>query len=268
MPIGTSAGIQSLEIGIALFKVLHAFGRPVGLAELASSANLHPSKAHRYLASLVRSGLATRDARGTYSSGPLVREWSTSRRDTALEVATQRLVALGRTVEDTVFVARWKDRGPVVVTVVESERPISMRPASNGRELPLWNSATSRVFLAAMAARDACALLDEEVASAVAGGIPLVDAVARRDACLEHLATTRRHGLARTTGERQKGLASLSAPIHDTTGRVTLAVTVIGVAATLDARWNGRAAAALRDFAGAVTRDSGGNAPGRTSTGA
>ena len=52
----SSRGVQSLEIGIDVLKVLVESGSALMLKEIAAAADMLPSKVHRYLVSLVRSG--------------------------------------------------------------------------------------------------------------------------------------------------------------------------------------------------------------------
>src|SRR5260221_336383 len=54
-------GINSLEVGLRLAKVLGEHGLPLALKDLAAKAAMPPAKAHRYLVSLIRAGLAEQD---------------------------------------------------------------------------------------------------------------------------------------------------------------------------------------------------------------
>ena len=65
-----TTSIQSLATGVGVFKALHALGRPAGLREIAGLVRMHPSKLHRYLATLVKTGLVEQDVDRRYASGP------------------------------------------------------------------------------------------------------------------------------------------------------------------------------------------------------
>src|SRR5207302_9961894 len=52
------AGINSLEVGLRLARVLAQESWPLPLKDLAARAQMAPAKAHRYLVSLIRAGLA------------------------------------------------------------------------------------------------------------------------------------------------------------------------------------------------------------------
>ncbi len=60
-------GINSLEVGLRLAKVLGEHGLPLALKDLAAKAAMPPAKAHRYLVSLIRAGLAEGGTRARWS---------------------------------------------------------------------------------------------------------------------------------------------------------------------------------------------------------
>ena len=54
-------GIKSIEIGARVLLALEQGRGPLTLTEVAKASDLHPAKVHRYLTSLVRTGLASQD---------------------------------------------------------------------------------------------------------------------------------------------------------------------------------------------------------------
>jgi hypothetical protein len=64
-------GIQSIEVGVPLLRVLADHGAPMMLRDLAKAAGMPAAKAHRYLVSFVRTGLVIQDANqsGRYDLG-------------------------------------------------------------------------------------------------------------------------------------------------------------------------------------------------------
>src|SRR5690606_39412359 len=72
---GDVPGIQSVEVGLALFRQLADGETPCGLSDLARRAGMHRAKAYRYLVSLAPAGWVIQDARtGKYDIGPAVRD--------------------------------------------------------------------------------------------------------------------------------------------------------------------------------------------------
>ena len=50
-------GVQSLEIGLSVARVLVNSQGPMMLKDIALQADMPPAKAHRYLVSLIRAGM-------------------------------------------------------------------------------------------------------------------------------------------------------------------------------------------------------------------
>src|SRR5690349_12835523 len=63
-------GIQSVDIGMTVLKALALAKGPMSLKEIGAACGMAPSKAHRYLHSLVAGGLAAQQKRsGKYDLG-------------------------------------------------------------------------------------------------------------------------------------------------------------------------------------------------------
>jgi hypothetical protein len=70
-----SIGVQSIEVGLLLLRPLLDAGSPLTLKAIAGAVSFAPPKAHRYLVSLIRSGLVERHrSSGHYQLGPLAVE--------------------------------------------------------------------------------------------------------------------------------------------------------------------------------------------------
>ena len=64
-------GVQSLEIGMGILRAMVDGQRAMMLKEIAAAAEMPPSKAHRYLVSLIRAGLVEQDPMTSrYDLGP------------------------------------------------------------------------------------------------------------------------------------------------------------------------------------------------------
>ena len=60
-----------------IVKVLSQQGAPMSLGDIATSTGMQPAKAHRYLVSLIRSGMVQRfEHSGGYELGPFALEFS------------------------------------------------------------------------------------------------------------------------------------------------------------------------------------------------
>jgi DNA-binding IclR family transcriptional regulator len=263
-PSSKRQGIQSLEIGIRLFQELHQLKRPATLSELSNLSHMPPAKAHRYCVSLIRTGLMQQDGRGRYGVGPYGFQLSHPRTNLehSLRLATEILPALVRKIGETAFISAWGQTGPFIIKVEDALKPIAIRPNTRG-DMPLWNSATGRVFAAYLPRERLDPLIEAELCKQKADEKLTVAAVIARRATFEkHLAQVRRRKLARTTGERYPGLVSFAAPIFGGNGEVVLALTSFGLATTLASSWDGPVPVALKGAAQELTPRIGGVIPG------
>lgn len=147
---GRQQGVQSVEIGARVLRALEAGRGAMSLSEVARGSGMQPAKAHRYLVSLMRAGLAAHDPRtGRYDLGPAARHLGVEalRRADAESIVSARALRLRDETGHTVHVAVWSDSGPVIVRW-ESGRHALPMVVRVGSVLPLLDSALGLVFLA------------------------------------------------------------------------------------------------------------------------
>src|SRR5207253_1518591 len=89
-----------------------------------------------------------------------------------------------------------------------------------GAALPLTAGSAGKVFLASLPTQQVETLLSET---------PLPrTARMTKDRLLQQMSTARRRGWAESVGEREEGVASVSAPVIDSLGRLAAVVSVSG----------------------------------------
>jgi len=254
-PVKAQQGVRSVELGMTLLQALAARPRaPLSLSEIAADAGMAPAKAHRYLVSLIRAGMVEQDrASGRYRLGGAalnVGLAALSARD-VMRLAGEALERLREAIDETVLLAVWGNRGPVVVRWEEAGRPITTNVRA-GSVMPLLNSSTGRVFAAFLPEAATRAMLAEEAARApaLAAGYAAV------------LAETRAHGLGRVEGDLLPGVAALSAPVFDHQDELVAVISALGAQGQFDAAWDGAAARALKGAAEALSRRLGYRAAG------
>lgn len=241
-------GVQSVEVGMHLAQCLAMAGAPMSLSELASAAGMPPAKAHRYLVSLIRSGLVSQNpATGRYDLGPLASDIgfaALARLDVA-EVSAAYIETARAQLDETLLLAVWGNRGPTVVRWVESTRPVTVN-VRLGSVMPLLSSATGRAFLAWMPPAVTTPYVDSELA------LPTCPLQSRKevDALISQ---TRRHGLSRVQGEMLPGVSALAAPVLNRQDELVCVLTALGPQEAFDAGWEGEVAAALSGQAAALS---------------
>ena len=214
---GSSRGIQSVEIAAALIAVLSGSAEPLSLKALAAAAGLPASNCHRYCASLVRTGLLRQDRRtNRYDLGPgtIRAGLAALARTDAVGVAADALESLVDDTGHTGQLAVWADQGPVIVRWIPGRMAVRTS-ISIGSSLPLLTSATGRVFLAYLPARQTSVLAAREAMAG--GGDPAAIASGVRAA-----------GLGRVTGDHIPGLSAVAAPVLDAHGEPACVLTLVG----------------------------------------
>ena len=253
-------GVQSIEVGLRLVAVLAASPSPLTLKDLATKAGMTPSKAHRYLVSLVRGGLVTQHTEsGLYDLGDLALTAGLTKlsRLDAYRVALDFLSELRRLTDETVMLAVWNGQAPVAVRWMEAERTVNVH-VRVGTSLPVINSATGRAFAAHMPSGLIKPAIERELSLGIKptrSGVKV-----SRSEFDNMLAEIRRHGIAQVRGDLTHGIDALSAPIFDHQDAVPFVMTVVGTAGTFNSELTGPVANALRQVAARCTIAIGGPA--------
>ncbi|MFA4970260.1 MAG: IclR family transcriptional regulator [Sulfuritalea sp.] len=250
-------GIQSIEVGVPLLRVLADHGAPMMLRDLAREAGMPAAKAHRYLVSFVRTGLATQDTiSGRYDLGHFALDLglaSLARLD-AVRVATPVLDALGEEIGETVALAVWGNMGPTIVRWVDSKRPVTVN-LRTGAVMPLLHSAIGLCFVAFFDSPLLQRRIEEELEINARGEdtrAPITRA--QLDALT---ADIRQHGMSRAVGSVIPGINAFCAPVFDHDGKMALAITGLGPAGLFPANWNSPMAKAIGAAAQGISRQLG-----------
>jgi DNA-binding IclR family transcriptional regulator len=250
-------GIQSVEVAARILRALAEGGGVMPLRELAAAAGMHRGKVHRYLISLSRAGLVSREADfGHYGIGPLAITAGLAglNRLDPIRLAYEMLPALAKRIGETVVVAVWGDRGATVIALEDSARPVTLN-VRVGSILPLRTSATGRVFAAHLPLAVVRPVLAAEAKRVKDAKSSSTAAFARV------LAVVRREGLSAVEGTLIPGLNALAAPVFDQRGKIVLVIGAVGRRETLAARPRSPAAQALKEAAAALSRQLGYSAP-------
>jgi DNA-binding IclR family transcriptional regulator len=219
---GSQQGIKSIEVGARVLFALERGRGPMSLSEVARGADLHPAKAHRYLTSLTRTGLASQDAgSGLYDLGPQARALGVEavRRADSVRTASAFATELRDESGHTVNLSVWSEGGPVLVAWDTGAHllPIVIRLGST---LPMLDSAVGHCFLGYL----------PKAATA-----PVVKAQQKQGATREMSAaevdalrgTVREAPFARTVNQMIFGLAALAAPVFGAGGEIELALGMV-----------------------------------------
>ena len=238
-------GIQSVEVGFRLLKVLAATNRPMMLRDIAKGAGMPAAKAHRYMVSFLRIGIVEQDASsGRYDLGAYALELGLSGlgRLDPVRLSGPILEALCEEIHETVALAVWGTHGATIVRIADAGGPITITLRA-GTTLPLCNSATGRAFATFYRSPYLKKLLDDELRALSESSKTAITTIRRQ--LEKNLTEIREHGIARATGSLTPGINGFSAPVYDHTGNMVAAITSLGAIGEFDVEWDSTTAKAM-----------------------
>jgi DNA-binding IclR family transcriptional regulator len=201
--MGQLSGVGVLDKSVAVLDA--AAHAPVGLAELVDATGLPRATAHRLAVALEAHRLLVRDGAGRWVPGPRLGELARSAPDPLLSAAGPVLARLrDRSGESAQLYRRDGDER---ICIAAAERTTGLRTA-----VPVGARLT---MTAGSAAQVLAAWTDDELPPDIAFGP-------------RALAEVRRRGWAYSVGQREAGVASVSAPVRDAAGDVVAAISVSG----------------------------------------
>ena len=223
VPEKDHGGIQSVDIGMAVLRVLAQARGPMTLKEIGAACDMAPSKAHRYLHSLVAGGLVAQQKRsGKYDLGIFALRLGASaiRRIDVVNRINDQLEDLVDQLQMSAHVTIWSHEGPIAVRWQRSADALVSHDVL-GSVFPLLGSATGNVFLS---------YLPERLTR------PLVAAEIQREGELENpvdvdiAAVTRmvrEQGYAMTVGTFVPLYVGIAAPVINWDDEICAVVTVV-----------------------------------------
>jgi len=203
-----SSGVGVLDKAAVVLGALEA--GPSTLAQLVAATGLARPTAHRLAVALEHHRLVARDMQGRFVLGPRMGELASAAGEDRLLAASGPVLSALRdhTGESAQLFRR---QGEQRVCVAAAERPVGLRDS-----IPVGSSMS---MLAGSAAQ---VLLAWEEPDRLHRGLQGARFTATA------LSGVRRRGWAQSVGEREAGVASVSAPVRGHDGRVVAAVSVSG----------------------------------------
>jgi DNA-binding IclR family transcriptional regulator len=253
-PERNQRGIQSIEVGGQLLRALAHHGRPMALKDLAREAGMGAAKAHPYLVSFGKLGLIAQDETGRYGLGPLAMQLGliSLQQFDPVRLATPVIAELARTLNLTVAIAVWGNRGATMVRIEEAPSAVHVN-MRHGTVMSLRGTASGLLFAAYLPADRVL----EALALETDGSPPRARARQLDAALAAQLAEVRAAGLSRAIDALLPGISAMAAPVFDERGEIVLSLTAIGPSAAFDVRPDGAVAQALRDSARGLSKQLG-----------
>ena len=231
-----NGGVDAVEVVGTILHAVVGLPRPVRLKDLEERTGIASAKLHRYLVSMIRCGLVSRDPGGRrYDFGLLAYRMGqvAVHENSALSMLEPRfeefVAKLNKpSLGQTVGVGEWIGQGATIGRWFESSSPLSIR-TKPGLALSVTASATAKLLAAYLPRELTEPLVRQELSErggCTSGAV---------EATYKEYAAIRKSGIASSHGARRKGLNALSVPLVDHQGHVIAAVTILGMAPHFEA---------------------------------
>jgi DNA-binding IclR family transcriptional regulator len=227
-PKKTQQGINSVLIGVSILDVIVDAGGAISLNAISAKVDMSPAKAHRYLVSLIETGLVERlKEPGLYDLGPKALKLGLKaiQRIDRVSIANEEVVSLNSRIDETVFLSIWNDDEALVVGRKASSRPITLMVRIGEVLSPFYN-ATGRLFAAYLNDAELDNLLKSF--SSLPRQPQLNGQDLDRSEFVEELRAIRTVKFSIGIGDFQSSVCSYSVPIMNARGGIEFALTVIG----------------------------------------
>jgi DNA-binding IclR family transcriptional regulator len=227
----TISGIGVLDKAVDIVTAVAV--QPQSLADLMRTTGLPRATAHRLAVALEAHRLLCRDGEGRFTLGPRVGELAASRPDPLVLAAGPALAWVrDQSGESSQLYRRdGNDR----ICIAAAERLSGLRTTVPvGSRLPLTAGSGAQVL---------CAWAEQD---------SVADILRQASFSIRTLGEVRRRGWAQSVGQREAGVASVSAPVLASDGRLLAAVSISGPIERLGRSPGARFAGVLRDGAGRI----------------
>jgi DNA-binding IclR family transcriptional regulator len=203
-----SSGVGVLDKAAVVLAALES--GPATLAALVQATGLARPTAHRLAVALEHHRLVARDMQGRFMLGPRLGELASAAGEDRLLAAAGPVLARLRDITGE-SAQLFRRQGEARVCVAAAERPSGLRDTVPvGSQLSMQAGSAAQILLAWEDPERLHRGLQEAMFSAAA------------------LSAIRRRGWAQSVGEREPGVASVSAPVRSPSAKVIAAVSVSG----------------------------------------
>lgn len=244
-------GVQSLEIGVTILRAISGGHRAMMLKDIAAAADMPASKVHRYIVSLVRSGLVEQDPMTSrYDLGPFALSLGLVAVDRLdrIKLGWAAIADLRDEINQTTALALWSDNGPIIIRSVRPNLPITVNVLT-GIALNMLTSASGLVFAAHLPRAVTQDRIRREQAA-----LNLPHELKTKSGVDALLAQVLKNGVSTVSDYHLvPGVAAAAAPVFNFKHEITMSILAIGVKDMIDLSLNGQVVSALKRSAQALS---------------
>ena len=251
---GSDYANRSVLLGASLLRTIAKLGGGASLPEISQASGLLVARTHRYLVSLVKSGLLDYDSvSGRYDLGSLVLELGLTalERIDAVRLGSDALRRLTERLNVTSTLSVWGSNGTTIIKC-EMARSNRINQIREGTNLALLTSATGRIFFTYLPRRETQEFLDRQNTMRSPG---TADTAMSRDELESLRVEIRRVGIAKNSGDTNRD--ALAVPVFNYEGKLAMVITIVADLNSMDMALNSHAAHELQTTAEELSRQLG-----------
>ncbi len=254
---GRTPGVGSVKTAGIILQALIKLGGSGRLKELERATGISSATLHRYMLSLIETGLVWRDPAGhQYCFGLLAyRIGEIAGRNNELVAAVTPLLAkFSEDVGETSAIGMWRNGGAFIAKWISSGKMISVA-LNPGVSLSLTKTSTGMMLAACLPRTLTEPVIAEECSPGGRSAGRSIDEVYGK------LAAIQQAGICQVKGTHIPGISSLSVPVFFPNKELAFVVSVVGNEAAMDAELDGPVATALINLKQRLSRFMGSDDP-------
>ena len=220
-----SHGIQSIEVGVKILKMVAEAEKSITITELVELCQTSKSKLHRYLTSFVRTEMLEKSEDSKYILGrETLRLGLKASHDLKIvDIANSHLIYLKELFNQTTALAVWGDNGPFFVSWIEGTGPINIG-VKVGSKVSATDSAVGRIFANYLPGDMTSMLIAKELEES---GISFKE-------FSSSLSSISLYGFTSVNGTIIPGISAVATPIFNHNNSVIAALCIVGLPHTVD----------------------------------
>jgi DNA-binding IclR family transcriptional regulator len=233
-----SQGIQSIEVGMHILKIIAEAGKPLSITEIAILCDTSKSKLHRYLTSFVRTGMLEKNQDAKYILGTEIIRLGlkASQKLKVTEIVAPHLMYLKEALNETVALAVWGQNGPFFVSWEESNGPVNIG-IKVGSQVRVTQSAAGLVFATFLPDKVTEQKIKQE----------LNEFSVDSEKFQSTIDFVKANGYSYVKGTIISGISAIASPIFDQSSKLVATLTVVGLENSLDTSENSKAVNILKE---------------------
>jgi DNA-binding IclR family transcriptional regulator len=265
-------GVGTVEVTMQILEAMLSSNSAQALKDIAQRSGISAARIHPYMVSLIKSGLVEQvPGSAHYDLGPLALRLGVAslQRLDPVRIAVPFAQALASNIAHTVALAVWSNSQALIVHIEEALTPIRVT-LRHGSVMSLSQTATGLLFAAHLEREELAKVLKlEQKESRFKERLPLgfLDRPSLSQSALTaRLREIKAAGIAAVADTALQGLGAISVPVFDHTGKMVLAITSIGLSATLNTQPDAQPALELLKAAHSISARLGVKAPASLSS--